>query len=223
MKGDSLKKARIHVDGLEEQGTDQLLARLAGCSEAEVLASLSSGLRGLAADDGVERSATVHHLRHSLLVALELSRRYARERAALVQLRTPAQVFEFLQPQMAGLGREQMHVLCLSSRQKLLRHVCVARGFVDQCAVDAREVWAPALTCRAAGVVLAHNHPSQDPEPSIQDVTLTQQLAQAASLLGIALVDHLVLTDSEFVSLRERGLFQPLTVPHQQWNTRPPC
>jgi DNA repair protein RadC len=87
-----------------------------------------------------------------------------------------------------------------------MRHARVAVGSVDQCHVDPREALAPAVACRASALVLLHNHPSGDPEPSVQDVALTRQLGEGARLLCIRLVDHLVLSSSGYVSMLARGL-----------------
>ena len=99
-------------------------------------------------------------------------------------------------------------MLCLSSRNVLLRHVRVAEGSVDQCHVDPREALAPAIACRATGIVLVHNHPSGDPEPSVQDVALTRQLREGARLLCLRLLDHLVVGESGYVSMLARGLLK---------------
>ena len=69
-------------------------------------------------------------------------------------------------------------------------------GSVDQCHVDPREALAPAIACRATGIVLLHNHPSGDPEPSVQDVALTRQLKEGARLLCLRLLDHLVIGET---------------------------
>jgi DNA repair protein RadC len=76
---------------------------------------------------------------------------------------------------------------------------------MNTCPVDPREVFAAALASRASGIVLAHNHPSGDPEPSAQDVSLTVQLCEAGRLLGIKVLDHVVVGDGDFASLLERG------------------
>jgi DNA repair protein RadC len=101
-----------------------------------------------------------------------------------------------------------VHVLCLNSRNVLLRQVRVAEGSVDQCHVDPREALAPAIACRATGIVLVHNHPSGDPEPSVNDVALTRQLREAGRLLCIRLLDHLVIGDRGYVSMLSRGLLR---------------
>jgi DNA repair protein RadC len=107
---------------------------------------------------------------------------------------------------MALLPREHVRVLCFNARHVLLHDAWVGLGTVDSCAVDPREVYLPALRVRAHGVVLVHNHPSGDPEPSVGDVAATRQLLTAGKALGIRLLDHLVIGAEGFVSLAARGL-----------------
>lgn len=80
-------------------------------------------------------------------------------------------------------------------------------GVLNHAPVHPREVFAPAITDRAASIILIHNHPSGNPEPSPQDVSITKQLAKAGDILGIKVVDHIITASRGVVSLRERGLF----------------
>jgi DNA repair protein RadC len=97
------------------------------------------------------------------------------------------------------------HVLSFNMRNVLLADARVAVGTVDSCPVDPREVFRAALASRATCVVLAHNHPSGDPEPSSLDVKLTARLVSGAELMGIRVLDHLVVGDGSYVSFHERG------------------
>jgi DNA repair protein RadC len=107
---------------------------------------------------------------------------------------------------MAGLRKEEFHVLCFNARNVLLRDACVAEGSSDACPVDPREVFSAALASRASAIVLAHNHPSGDPTPSEADIALTRQLVEGSHLLAIKLLDHIVVGDGTYSSLLERGL-----------------
>lgn len=143
-----------------------------------------------------------------LLAAGELGRRLHTSREERTRLHTPQAIFEWAKQQLVGARREEFHVLCLNSRNVLIRHVRVAEGSVDQCHVDPREVLAPAIATRATGLVLLHNHPSGDPEPSVRDVALTRQLVEGARLLCLRLLDHLVVADTGYVSMLARGLIK---------------
>lgn len=141
-----------------------------------------------------------------VLSALELGRRslYSLERRP--RLRTPREIDAYLRPGLAALRREVFHVLCFNARNVLVRDARIAEGSTTSCPVDPREVFSAALSVRASAVVLAHNHPSGDPEPSSLDITLTQQLTDGARLVGIRVMDHLVIGERSFVSMLERGL-----------------
>jgi DNA repair protein RadC len=100
----------------------------------------------------------------------------------------------------------------------LVRDVRVAEGTTNACPVDPREVFAVALAARATAVVLAHNHPSGDPEPSSLDVALTAQLVEGGRLLGVKVLDHLVVGESGFVSFLERGLMPVADGGRRAWS-----
>ena len=184
---------------------------LGGDQLGKAAALVSEGLRALL---GEFPEALVEHRGLSddeasrVLAAGELARRMYVSPEERPRLQTPHAIFEWARKQLVGARREEFHVLCLSSRNVLLRHVCVAVGSVDQCHVDPREALAPALACRATGIVLVHNHPSGDPEPSVQDVALTRQLREGGRLLCIRLLDHIVVGESGFVSMLARGLIK---------------
>ncbi len=206
---DSVRR-RLLQYGPDSLNDLELLSLVSGITEEVVLRQLAgSGLKGLfqtpidalAATPmvGLPAAARLH-------AALALSRRLMTQPDPRPRLKTPAALYDFIRPHFLGLRHEEVQVLCLSARHQVLHHSRVACGFSDQCAVDPREVLAPAVAARAAGLVLVHNHPSGDPEPSTFDVALTRQLAEGAQLLGVKLLDHLVVTDRSFVSLLDRGL-----------------
>ena len=137
-------------------------------------------------------------------------------RGQLPRLPTASAIWNWVRPALAGLRRETFRVLCLDTRSRLLREVIACEGSVDSCHVDPREVFAPAIACRASAIVLVHNHPSGDPEPSLQDVQLTQQLRRAGELLCIRVIDHVVVTETGFVSMMQRRMLEAEPVPRLQ-------
>ncbi|MFP2933731.1 RadC family protein, partial [Pyxidicoccus sp. 3LG] len=137
---------------------------------------------------------------------LELGRRAQRSVERRPRLRTPKEIHAYLAPALGTLRREVFHVLCFNARNVLVHDARVAEGTMNACPVDPREVFAAALTARATAIVLAHNHPSGDPEPSVQDMGLTRHLISAAQLLNIKVLDHVVVGDGSYVSMVERGL-----------------
>lgn len=206
-------RARLFEYGLQALTLDELLHVVSGGPGAEAGIADVGGLRGLAQGDPREVCALagLSPARGArILAALELGRRAQRPSETRPRLRTPKEIFQYVWPSLGLLGREVFHVLCISARNVLLADVRIAEGTVDTCPVDPREVFRVALAYRATAVVLVHNHPSGDPEPSTQDVALTRQLVRGAELLGLKVLDHLVVGDGTFTSMLERGLLGPI-------------
>lgn len=185
----------------------ELVTLVAGVTDPSEL--LAGGLKGLCLEPPenlLEHPALPEGAAHRLLAALELGRRATLTEEGRPRLGSPQTIYDYARRHMLGLRREEFHVLCFSSRNVLLRHARVAQGSVDQCHIDPREALGPAVACRASGIVLLHNHPSGDPEPSVLDLALTRQLRDGARLLCVKLLDHLVVGDRGFVSMLARGL-----------------
>lgn len=141
-----------------------------------------------------------------LAAGFALGRRVEAERyLPRTPLRDPAGVHRFLRPLFRGLEREQFHVLLLDGKHRLRRVALVSEGTLTTSLVHPREVFRDAVRASAAAVMVAHNHPSGDPEPSREDLEVTERLARAGRLLGIPLLDHLVVAEGGFTSLRARG------------------
>ncbi|MFH1130729.1 MAG: DNA repair protein RadC [Pseudomonadota bacterium] len=136
----------------------------------------------------------------------ELSRRIA-SRAAHpgIKLNCSQEVFELVRAQLLGQTQEVFLALGLDCRNRLITMLQVAKGSATSVEVHPREVFAPMVRASAAAVIVAHNHPSGDPEPSPQDRQLTFRLQQAGKIVGVPLLDHLVVGDRSFVSLAEQG------------------
>lgn len=113
-------------------------------------------------------------------------------------------IWRYLRVESRGLLREMFWVLLLDGRHRLQRVETVSVGTLTTSLVHPREVFRAAVREGAAAVVVAHNHPSGDPEPSPEDIDVTQRLLDVASLIGIPLLDHVVLGEASWVSLRAR-------------------
>ncbi len=123
------------------------------------------------------------------------------------ELRSPSEAAPIVKQYIGDIDREAFVVAMLTVRHRLLGLHTVSVGCLTGSLVHPREVFKPAILSGSAALVIAHNHPSGDPEPSAEDVALTRRLAAAGSLLGIEILDHLVLGEAgRFVSLRERGV-----------------
>ncbi|WP_312125802.1 RadC family protein [Pseudomonas sp.] len=137
-----------------------------------------------------------------LLMAQQLaSQRLSRGR----KLTDPKHVFTHLQTLLAGSEHEVFALLLLDSKHRVIAFRELFRGTLDSASVYPREVVKLALQCNAAAVILVHNHPSGDPEPSQADRELTSKLRDALSLVGIRTLDHIVVGSEGCVSLAELG------------------
>lgn len=145
-----------------------------------------------------------------LHAAMQLGHRARRVGPASESVSTPLQAWQHLAPALLGLADEELHGLFLDRRRRPLALRTITRGSDAFTIVDPRQVFRLAVRLGASAVVIAHNHPSGDPEPSAQDADVTDRLARAGRVLGVPVIDHLVITDGGFVSLAERGLL-PLT------------
>jgi DNA repair protein RadC len=123
-----------------------------------------------------------------------------------VQLLTPGSVAKMLLPQYGSRSVEQFGVVLLDTKRRVLRTTVVSVGTLDASIVHPREVFREATAAGAAALVLFHNHPSGDPEPSEEDVQLTRRLVAAGVLMGIDVIDHVILADARYCSLSQRGL-----------------
>ncbi len=139
--------------------------------------------------------------------AIELGRRLVtespEERPAV---HTPADVADLLQYEMAALDQEELRVILLDTRNKVLHTETVYRGSVNSSQVRVAEIFKAAIRRNATNLIVVHNHPSGDPTPSPDDVAITRSIQQAGELLDIKLLDHIIIGSGRFVSLKERGL-----------------
>jgi DNA repair protein RadC len=143
----------------------------------------------------------------AVLAAFELGRRLHRTPPAQrPAIRTPADVAALAGPQMRHLDREHFRAILLNTRHQVLGMTSVAVGGLDSAPIHPREVFKEAVRHSAAAVVLVHNHPSGNPEPSGDDVRITIRLRDAGRVVGIEVLDHVIIGDGRFTSLRERGI-----------------
>jgi len=122
-------------------------------------------------------------------------------------LKVPEDVAAEVRSQLKGKKKEHFLVLCLDTRNRLINRKLVSMGSLDTSIVHPREVFKEAVSSCAASVIFAHNHPSGDPEPSKEDVELTKRLAKAGEIIGIDVLDHIIVCDKGYVSLKAENLF----------------
>ncbi len=141
-----------------------------------------------------------------VLAALELGRRLA-ERSLVPEeaIRSGESVYRILGPRLREERKESFWVLLLDQKHRLRKSERISEGTLSMTPVHPREAFSPAIRESAAAVIFVHNHPSGDPEPSPDDWSLTTRLVECGRLLGIRVLDHVVVGDHAWVSLRDRG------------------
>jgi DNA repair protein RadC len=142
-----------------------------------------------------------------LLAALELGARQSQEaRPAPSKIRAPDDVMRIAGPRLRDLAVEEFHVLALDTQSQVTRDVLITRGLLNSSLVHPREVFRAAIAEAAAGIILVHNHPSGDPTPSPDDLSITRQLVAAGELLDLPVYDHVIVGGDTFVSMASQGL-----------------
>lgn len=125
----------------------------------------------------------------------------------VVEIHGPEDAYRYLGPQLHELTREYFRGLYLNVKGVLVADEIISIGTLTASLVHPREVYGPALEGRCHAVLIAHNHPSGDPNPSAEDIHITRELAEAGRLLGIELLDHIIIGSDSYISLKERGIF----------------
>ena len=137
-----------------------------------------------------------------------VSIKMVKEASFLYQTRTissPYDAYEMIKDQLQDLDREQFIIACLNTKNEPTNITVVSVGSLNKAIVHPREVFKTAILSNAASIMAFHNHPSGETTPSQQDIQLTNRLYEAGELLGIKLLDHLIIGDGTFTSLKEKG------------------
>jgi DNA repair protein RadC len=206
------KLARAGVTAL---GDNELVALVLGSgvrgrgalSVAQALLDLAGGVHGLVhvGMDELRRVSGVGAPRAArLLAAIELGRRAVISGGGeRPKLASPAAIGRYLLPLYGGYHVERFGVVLLDARNRLIRTAILSVGSLDASIAHPREIFREAALASAATVVVFHNHPSGDPQPSMDDVLLTRRLKAAGAVMGIELADHVVLGDGRWFSFRD--------------------
>ena len=166
-----------------------LYKRLAGITRLNEL----TNIKGL----GQAKAATV-------LAALEIGRRIASAKPLeKIHLSCPQDVADFLMPRLRYAAKEQFVVILLNGKNKVIGTEVVSEGSLSSSIVHPREVYAPAMLHHAAAIMVAHNHPSGDPKPSLEDEEVTRMLSRSGKVLGIPMIDHVIIGDGNYYSFLE--------------------
>ncbi|HQL44849.1 MAG TPA: DNA repair protein RadC [Spirochaetota bacterium] len=157
-----------------------------------------AGIRELAHTNGVGFVKAIR-----IKAALELGRRLIVPKNYEGTLDSPRMVWEFIVGQIACNKQEEFWALILDNKNRLLKKTRVSIGTISEAIVHPREVFRDAIREAASSIIIAHNHPSGMLKPSVNDIEITRRVAQAGAIVGIQLLDHVIVTDNDYLSLRE--------------------
>jgi len=205
------------MQSLEHANNTELLVTLAGQPAAEALVTQFGGLTNLA-QASFDELQLVKGIGKSKAAAIKaaflLAQRLTRESYAEAPvLDTPERIADLLREPNRVYTVETFQAVFLNTRRRLIRIEMISQGTLDTLLVHPREVFKPAIAANASALIIVHNHPSGDPQPSEADIKVTRDLIRAGQLLKIEVLDHIILgrrtneRPRDFVSLREQGYF----------------
>lgn len=143
-----------------------------------------------------------------LLCIAELSKRMCKSYKNIGDLfQSPEEIATYYMEDMRHLSRERCLLVFLDVKNRRIGEQILSVGTIDSAVVAPREVYVRALQYNAVGIILLHNHPTGDPTPSRHDIQVTKRLAEAGNFIGIQLMDHIIIGDNTYISLREKGFF----------------
>jgi DNA repair protein RadC len=144
----------------------------------------------------------------TLLAAFEISRRILSQTKWFSQkkITTPAEVAEIFIPLLRDEVKEQFLVVCLSSANKIIKYEKISLGNLNSSVVHAREIFKAAIENNSASIILIHNHPSENPEPSNEDISITRKIVEAGKVMDIPVFDHIIIAGNNYTSFVEKRL-----------------
>lgn len=188
----------IRTGGRKETAMD-LARRLVACfgglrSLTDVTCEELMAIKGI----GLAKAAQI-------IAVVELAKRLSVEGARRPKIRSPRDAAELLMPEMRYLKKEVFKVMLLDTKNQLIAVEKISQGALNSSIVHPREVFKPAIKRSCCSLIVAHNHPSGEVEPSAEDIQVTKRLLDGGKILGIDVLDHLIIGDGRFLSLKEKG------------------
>ncbi|MFB9761189.1 RadC family protein [Ectobacillus funiculus] len=214
---DDQPRERLLIEGVSSLSNTELLAVLlrTGTKEESVLALAGRILHHF---DGLRmlKDATVEELTNingigiakaaQLIAAFELGRRMVRiEYKERYSIRSPEDCANYMMEEMRFLQQEHFVCLYLNTKNQVMHRQTVFIGSLNASIVHPREIFREAFRRSAASIICLHNHPSGDPAPSREDIEVTKRLAECGKIMGVDLLDHIIIGEHRFVSLKEKG------------------
>lgn len=181
---------------------NRMLSETGSCSQDPLSCLFSLPMHCLKEFKGVGRVKALQ-----IIAIKELSNRLSAPKSDKEQIIVhPSDVADLFMEEMRALKQEIVKVVYLNTKNRLLFSRDISRGSVNKSVVSPREVFIPALEQGAARIILMHNHPSGVPEPSDADISMTQRMSSCGELLEISVLDHIIIGNHKYYSLKEQGL-----------------
>jgi DNA repair protein RadC len=141
--------------------------------------------------------------------AIEIGKRFLKEKGlSKIKIKTSKDIVDYFMPYMRDAKKEIFKAILLDGKNKIIKDVTISEGTLNKGIVHPREVIKEAITESASALILLHNHPSGEPEPSQEDIEITNRLISACELVGIRVLDHVILGDNRYYSFYNEGLIK---------------
>lgn len=139
-----------------------------------------------------------------ILAMAELGKRYSQSKNPVKKISHAKDVFDLFHERLKDKKQEEFHVLMLNNKNHIIKEQIIYKGTLDAAIVEPREIFKEALRNSAAKIILVHNHPSGDPQPSDEDVEVTRRLIETGKILNIQVLDHVIIGNGGYFGLKER-------------------
>lgn len=177
---------------------------------AEHMLGKFGGMKGIATAD-IEGLSSIKGLGMAKATQIKAMVELGKRLSATVShsrtsIHSPQDIADLLMPELRDLAQEHFKGIFLNTKNEVLKIRTITVGCLDSSLITPRELFREAISCNSASVIVAHNHPSGDPTPSREDVEVSKRLIESGKIIGIEVLDHLVIGDGKWISLKERGL-----------------
>lgn len=177
---------------------------------SKLLSQSTEGIRGLT-DMSLEDLCNIDGIGPSkatiIKAALELGIRVSQYLPKKFKINNPWDVYSFYMEELRYLKKEVFKIILLNTKNEILDDVDISVGSLNSSIVHPREVFVEAIKKRSNSIILMHNHPSGNPQPSKEDIMITKRLSECGDILGISVLDHIVIGDGSYYSLKENSIF----------------
>ena len=206
---DSLTDVELIAVILRSGGKDESVMEL-----SRELLNVFKGIKGLLSADIEEliKFKNIDVAKATSIKALEeISKRYLNpDKKKEIRIRTPKDIFYLVRKEVLNKDQEYLFLISLDTRNKLISKDIISKGTLNETLIHPREIFKKALTKNACSIILVHNHPSNDPTPSEEDIKVTKRIFRAGVEMGIPLTDHVVVTSTDFLSMKSQKLINCL-------------